>query len=125
MNIFDKEVQQMENEYQRTQDTIEWAKSLNLDQIDCYEVSFYSWYISLKIAPSSSFSKLRQSIGTGWRRHSDHTNQEGSIFITYYRKDNPDKHLTIIIDALLADLSLCERVQVGIKEVPQYEIVCG
>lgn len=122
MKMFDKEVKRTEDSHRDIMGTIEWAKSLNLDKLKYADISFYEYRVTISIPPGS-FGAFRRTLGTEWKRESKFSNAQGSIFILYNHKKNHSKGLTIVIDALLRK-ETCQRVQIGIEEVPQYKIIC-
>ncbi len=122
MIMFDEKVQRTKDDHENIMNTIKWAKSLNLDKLSYAGIDFYEYRVAIKIVPGS-FGSFRRTLGTGWKRDRKFSNSEGSIFMTYYHKNDHSKGLTIVIDALLVK-ETCQRIQIGIKEVPQYEIIC-
>lgn len=129
MTPFEKAVQHNEEKYQNLTDTAKWAKEVGIDQIAQHvvEVDIFESYINLCIPPGdlALLRKIRRLLGHNWKYRRSHINESnGSKFMHYQHKNNYKRDLNILIDSSLAGQS-CQRVQIGTKEIPVYQIVCN
>jgi hypothetical protein len=69
----------------------------------------------------SLFQQARRKLGQEWKRLNSFTTDKGDLLITYRQGD---AELVITLD-FAHDGATCERRQVGVKEVPIYQVVCN
>jgi len=132
--IINHKIDQERKRIKKTEQAIEWADKHGLLDLPDGLVrdAYVSEGLAIKIAPGrENFRQMRRAIGSGWQRARQFVNDDGDIFIDYFRRDEPispydfPPHLLVVVDADYADGASCRVETVGTKTVEIKRIVCS